>query len=116
MKLLLEADSLATCAIVDLELLYSAKSPAEYRSLQVKRRTEYADLPMTAEICARALHVQSRLASRSQHRGCGPGDLLIAACAELHRATLLHYDSDFDRIAAITGQSARWVVPRGTVD
>lgn len=70
---------------------------------------------MTQEICARALEVQSRLASRSQHRGCGPADLLIAACAEVHRVTLLHYDSDFDRIAGITGQTVRWIVPRGSV-
>jgi predicted nucleic acid-binding protein len=109
-------DRLATCAIVDLEVLYSAKSPAEYQSVLNLRRTKYVNLPVTQEICARALEVQHRLASRSQHRGCGPGDLLIAACTELYRVTLLHYDSDFERIAAITGQSVRWVVPRGTVD
>jgi hypothetical protein len=28
---------------------------------------------------------------------------------------VLHYDSDYDLIAKITGQPARWVVPRGTV-
>ena len=27
---------------------------------------------------------------------------------------LLHYDADFDRIAAVTGQAMEWVVPRGT--
>jgi hypothetical protein len=25
-----------------------------------------------------------------------------------------HYDEDYDRIAAITGQPTRWVLPRGT--
>lgn len=38
--------------------------------------------------------------------------LLIAAVAERHELTLLHYDADFDTIAEITGQDARWVVPR----
>jgi hypothetical protein len=29
--------------------------------------------------------------------------------------TVLHYDSDYDVIAAVTGQPMQWVVPRGTV-
>jgi len=29
---------------------------------------------------------------------------------------VLHYDHDYDLIASITGQSVRWVVPRGTAD
>jgi hypothetical protein len=52
--------------------------------------------------------------------GSGPGhqrsvsvpDLIVAAVAERHGATLVHYDEDYDRIAALTGQSVRWVVPR----
>lgn len=28
---------------------------------------------------------------------------------------VLHYDADFERIAAVTGQPNEWVVPRGTV-
>ncbi len=42
-------------------------------------------------------------------------DLIVAAVAEQAGVVLLHYDSDFDRIAAVTGQAAEWVVPRGTV-
>jgi hypothetical protein len=30
--------------------------------------------------------------------------------------TVLHYDSDFDLIAAATGQVCEWVVPAGSVD
>jgi hypothetical protein len=29
---------------------------------------------------------------------------------------VLDYDGDFDMIATITGQPARWVVPPGTAD
>ena len=29
---------------------------------------------------------------------------------------VLHYDADFDRIAAVTGQPCEWVVPAGSVD
>jgi hypothetical protein len=28
--------------------------------------------------------------------------------------TLVHYDEDYDRIGALTGQPIRWIVPRGT--
>jgi len=43
-------------------------------------------------------------------------DLLIAAAAEATNLVVLHYDGDFDRIAAVTGQPCQWVVPAGTVD
>lgn len=41
-------------------------------------------------------------------------DLLIAAAAEAAGVPILHYDEDYDRIAAITGQPAEWLAPRGT--
>lgn len=44
----------------------------------------------------------------------GHADLLIAA-AEAAGVTLLHYDEDYDRIAAVTGQPTRWIAPRGSV-
>jgi hypothetical protein len=28
---------------------------------------------------------------------------------------VLHYDEDYDRIAAITGQEVRWLAPRGSL-
>lgn len=43
-------------------------------------------------------------------------DLLIAATAERHRVTLLHYDHEYDLIATVTRQPTEWVVPRGTAD
>ena len=61
----------------------------------------------------RAMEVQHELAARGQHRTPLP-DLMIAAAAEVHGAVLLHYDSDFDRIADATGQATKWIVPRGT--
>jgi len=55
------------------------------------------------------------LAERSQHRAVPLPDLLVAACAERAGLCVLHYDADFDRIAELTGQEARWIVPRGSV-
>ena len=43
-------------------------------------------------------------------------DLLIAAAAEANDLAILHYDADFDRIAAVTGQPVAWVIPSGSVD
>lgn len=105
---------LATCPTVDLEVGFSARSPADYRATSALRTLGFTTLPLTPDVGARALAVQSMLARTSQHRVAGVIDLLTAAIAELHRATVLHYDGDFDHIAAVSGQSAQWVVPRGT--
>ncbi|NBE96504.1 PIN domain nuclease [Nonomuraea sp. KC401] len=108
------ARAVATCSIIDLEVLYSARDIAHYqRILQAQR--ECVLLPMDQEVQARALDVQKQLVAISQHRGIGPNDLLIAACAEVHGATVLHYDRDFDVISEVTGQPALWVVPPGSV-
>jgi predicted nucleic acid-binding protein len=112
---LLAHGRLATCVIIDLEMLYSATNPAEYRTVLAKRRNDYIELPLTREVGARAVEVQSELARYSRHRSVGIPDLLIAACAEINGVSVLHYDADFDVIASVTGQPARWVVPRGTV-
>ncbi len=61
----------------------------------------------------RALEVKAMLAERSRHRAVPLPDLLVAACAERSGLTALHYDADFERIAELTGQATRWVVPRG---
>lgn len=62
----------------------------------------------------RALQVQRLLAQRSQ-RGRKIPDLLIAAAAEEIDVGVLHYDADFDLIAAVTGQRCQWVVPAGSL-
>ncbi|KHG70065.1 toxin, partial [Mycobacterium tuberculosis] len=30
--------------------------------------------------------------------------------------SFVHYDADFDLIAAVTGQPCQWIVPAGTID
>lgn len=104
---------IATCPIIDLEVLYSAQSARDYEAIQLERRAlpSYA---VTTEVTDRALEVQHQLARRGQHRLSLP-DLLIAAVAEVNDLSVLHYDADYDRIAAITHQPTEWVVPRGSV-
>ncbi|MBA2471356.1 MAG: PIN domain-containing protein [Pseudonocardiales bacterium] len=105
---------LATCVTVDLEVLYSARTPAEHATTAARRAAGLVDLPLNSDIGARARAVQAMLAARSQHRAAGIVDLLTASTAEHYHAIVLHYDSDFDHIAAVTGQDTRWVVPRGS--
>jgi hypothetical protein len=111
---LLVAGEIATCGIVDLELLYSASSRATYRALAEALRG-MPRVPVTEECIRRALEVQAMLAERSQHRSVPLPDLLVAACAEQARLAVLHYDADFERIAELTGQRTQWIVPRGSV-
>jgi predicted nucleic acid-binding protein len=114
LDLLLRAGEVATCGIVDLEALYSASSPAAY-SATATALSEMPRASVNEECVVRALEIQALLAEHSQHRGVSVPDLLIAACAERAGLVVLHYDADYDRIAKVTGQPTRWVVPRGSV-
>jgi predicted nucleic acid-binding protein len=111
--LVLEGE-VATCGIVDLEVLYSASSRATYRAAAQALRG-MPRVPVNDHCVERALKVQALLAERSRHRGVPLPDLLVAACAENAGLTVLHYDADFERIAKLTGQPVQWIVPRGSV-
>jgi predicted nucleic acid-binding protein len=112
---LLSAGLLATCAALDLEALYSARSPGEYRAVRADRRLAYEYLPTEDEDWQRALQVQGALAEAGRWRGVGMADLVISAVAERFRVTVLHYDGDFDNVTAVTGQPTQWIVPAGSV-
>jgi predicted nucleic acid-binding protein len=105
----------ATCVTVDLEAVYSGRDVADVREIASRRRELYVVLPVSEVIADRARDVQVRMAARGHHRAAGIIDLLTAAVAEHHGAVILHYDADFEHIAATTGQPHRWIVPRGTL-
>ncbi|MHB2024956.1 MAG: PIN domain-containing protein [Mycobacteriales bacterium] len=100
--------------ICDLEVGYSARSGTEWGQLMGALEV-FATMETTAADLRRALQVQHLLAERGQ-RGRKIPDLLVAAAAEQSNLAVLHYDSDFDLIAAVTGQPTRWVVPAGQAD
>ena len=112
---LITAGLVATCAPLDFEALYSARSPAEYDEVRADRALAYENVPTHDADWGTALEIQRRLAQQGQHRSVGMADLLVAAIAERERLTVLHYDRDFDVIGAITGQHTDWVVPAGSV-
>jgi predicted nucleic acid-binding protein len=99
----------AMCAVVQLEVGHSARSADELERLLADHAAIYPWVEVPAHAWRRAQEVQVALAARGQHRGVGIPDLLIAATAEAARLTVLHYDHDFDLIAAVTGQPVRWV-------
>ncbi|MHB8294785.1 MAG: PIN domain-containing protein [Acidimicrobiales bacterium] len=113
----LAAGLLWSCPPVDLEVLFSAQSPAEYFSVRDDRGATYSHAPLVDEIGVTALELQASLARAGQLRAVGPIDLLIAATAVAHGLTVLHYDRDFEILATADARLAhQWVVPRGSVD
>ncbi len=105
---------LGRAGISDLEVGYSARTAAEWDSLQEALST-FPLIETDARHLQRARQVQRLLAAASQ-RGRKVPDLLVAAAAEEAGLTVLYYDSDFDGIAAVTGQRCDWVVPAGSID
>jgi hypothetical protein len=103
----------ATAVTVDLEAGYSGRDLSDVRAIAERRRSLYVVLPVSEAIAQRARDVQVGMAARGHHRAAGVIDLLTAAVAEYHGAVLLHYDADFEHIAAVTGQAHKWIVPRG---
>jgi len=112
---LIMAGEVARCSVVDLELLFSARSHRDFVQLRAEREAAFHLVDTEQVDFDRAVLVMERLAARGHHRAVSIPDLVIAAVAERHHLTLLHYDADFDHVARITGQAMRWVVPRGTV-
>ena len=111
---LVEAKEMALCTPVALELLYSARGRDDYVSL-TEDLAWFPHLAIDARVELAALRNQRSLAAQSQHRGPTPTDHLIAALAEVHGVTLLHYDRHFDLIASATGQKTEWLARRGTI-
>lgn len=109
-------DTLATCAQVRLEILFSARSADDYDRLAARLKALH-QLPCGEHEFERALDVQRILAHRGglHHRSVKIPDLIIAASAESAEAAIWHYDEDFDRIAEVTGQPAQWIAARGSL-
>lgn len=110
------ADELLVADPFRLEALYSARSTAAFdhlsRHLQGFRRA-----PGTAQTWDRATDLQRQLAGdrRVSHR-VKLADLLLAACAEVAGAGILHYDHDYDVLVGHTDidVSSVWIAPRGS--
>lgn len=106
---------LAVCGAVELEVIHSARTAGDAQRARDLLRG-FDRLVTPDEVWDRAAEVQIQAVHRGYHRALSMAYLLIAATAERASATVLHYDVDYDMIAAITEQPTAWVVPAGTAD
>ncbi len=95
----LELGEICLCAVVRLELLYSARSPEDYTGIE-ERLAGFRDLRIDAETILTAVTAHRELGQRGRHRLPIP-DLLIAACAQQHQAAVLHVDRYYDVLAEV---------------
>ena len=112
---LIEAGLVATCGVIEFELGWATRTSAEFDQVRADRDAGYEWLATYDQDWHRALDVQATLRRTGRVRAVGFPGLLVAAVAERERVTLLHYDSDYDLIAEVTGQPMQWVVQRGIV-
>jgi predicted nucleic acid-binding protein len=108
------AGLVATCGVVDLELLSTARGEAEYSKIAATRRASFTWLTTDDMDIRRALEIQAKLYALGHSRIAWP-DLVTAAVAERHGVTLLHYRTDYEVIAELSGQPVEWVVPKGSL-
>ena len=105
----LAAGVIATCPVVELEFLHSARSLADRLEKRRLLHELFGWVPMSERAWERAEEIQQLLTEAAMHRSAGPVDLLIAATAERERLTLLSDDRDFTAIAQVTGQPVKLV-------
>lgn len=111
-----ERGLLAVTGPVEMEVMYSGRNGKEATELR-SFLSGFDYLPCDDEAWTRALTLRQLAVGLGNHRALSTMDLFICAVAERHGATALHYDQDFEQIAALAGDrfSHRWVVPAGTV-
>lgn len=93
------AGELCLCAVTRMELLFSARSAADYVELDGDLSL-FRDLRMDHETFAAAAGAQRELGRAGRHRVPVP-DLLIAACAQQHGADVVHVDRHFETLTAV---------------
>ena len=113
---MIERGEIAICVPFLLEAGWSARNATDHDELL----TDLLELPyltVDANVESAALAAQSDLARRGHHRSASPSDLLIAACAHVHAAGVLHYDRDYDHLVELTSLNfeSQWLAAPGTL-
>ncbi|MFY1652359.1 PIN domain-containing protein [Solwaraspora sp. WMMB762] len=94
--MILQEGAAATCLPLDLDDGRSARKFRDAMAIRARRAEIMTDLPITSAVATRARDIQTALTRRGYHRAASPVDLIAAAAAAEHGATVLHYDRDFD--------------------
>jgi predicted nucleic acid-binding protein len=111
----LRGRQIATCSIVTLELLYSARDVREFTIVEAEQAL-LRDVPVAASAQRAAIGALRDLASDGpgQHR-VPLADALIAAAAQDGGVDVLHYDHHYDRLAQALHFTSVWVAPPGAL-
>lgn len=109
------AGRVAISLVTELEVGFSARSTKHFERTREDVIGPLVTVGMPYRAEDRAREIQAELVARGQQRAVGVPDLMVAAIADVEGLTVLHYDADFDMVAAITGQPTEWVVAPGTV-
>jgi len=100
---------------VCLEIGFTARGPREWDLVQ-HDMAEFTVLPMSHGTHEIAREIQRRLWHGGLVRAAGTTDVIVAALAIEHAATVLHYDRDFAHIAQVYPWfSHEWVAPPGSL-
>jgi predicted nucleic acid-binding protein len=112
----LRGGQIATCSIVTLELLFSARDVRELAALEAEQAL-LRDVPVSVSAQRAAIGALRDLAAEGpgQHR-VPIADALIAAAAQEAGIDVLHYDHHYDRLAKILNFSSVWIEPAGTLE
>lgn len=95
----LELGEICVCAVVRLEMLYSARSHRDYSDIE-DGLAVFRDLTVNAETIQTAMTAHRELGQKGRHRIPIP-DLLIAACAQQYQAGVLHVDRHYDVLSEV---------------
>jgi predicted nucleic acid-binding protein len=108
---------IAICGVIELELLYSARTRADVTSLFDGLGT-LRRLAITQSVVDAAVRAVVELAEQGRGDGShrvSPADAIIGACAAANGCAVLHYDKHYDRLAEVLGFTSLWLAPAGSV-
>ncbi|WP_396044579.1 PIN domain-containing protein [Aeromicrobium sp. UC242_57] len=112
----IENPTIVTATPQVLEYCHSARDPNEYRFAS-RGMASFDRLPLDDECHHIALGFQRALWHDGKVRGAGATDILIAAIAHRHQATVVHYDKNFATLErAVPSFRQRWIAQPGTID
>jgi predicted nucleic acid-binding protein len=107
-------DAIMICPPTVAEFGFSARSGRDHTKLMTQLAA-FAECP-NAPTSAQTLAIQNALWDGGLLRAVGALDTVIAAYALANDATVLHYDRDFEHIAAVVpGFAQRWIVPSASL-
>ncbi len=106
-------DQLAVSPVVAFEVLYTARSRAEFEVLEGELDA-LRQVPLTQGVIRAAREALHTLSATNRHR-LPFQDALTAASAAHKNWGVLHYDGHFDTLSEVLNFESRWIAPPGSL-